>query len=136
MESERHPHFPSGEWEGHYTYGPGSEKHPMAFRLNFAEGSVSGAGSDDVGPFTWNGHYDTQSLVVQMVKKYRGAHEVYYDGRADTNGIYGGWRLIFSRGGFHIWPKALGEEFVTEEVTEEVGAITGADSWSGLLSPR
>ncbi len=53
--SETHPLFPSGDWEGFYTYafGPGADRHSMAFHLDFQNNQVSGAGGDDVGPFRW-----------------------------------------------------------------------------------
>ena len=118
--SEQHPNFPSGDWEGFYLYaaGPSAKRHQMAFKLNFSDGVVTGSGSDEVGTFSWNGEYDTTSMVVRMVKKYP-SHPVFYDGRADTNGIYGTWSLeLFGRGGFHIWPKK-GEETAEEVAIEK-----------------
>ena len=104
--SEQHPYFPSGDWEGVYLYenGPGAERHPMSFELNFREGKITGSGGDDVGPFSWEGSYDVLSMAVKMLKSYP-AHQVLYTGMADSSGIYGTWQLSFARGGFHIWPK-------------------------------
>ncbi|MEL7120976.1 MAG: hypothetical protein AAFO07_16105 [Bacteroidota bacterium] len=130
--SETHHLFPSGEWEGFYTYayGPTAVKHPMSIILNFANGVVSGAGNDDVGPFSWDGAYDLEALTCKMNKFYP-SHSVYYDGRVDENGIWGTWFLSFGSGGFHIWPKSNGnkeeeeeeESVMVEELIEEIKEI-------------
>lgn len=107
MTDESHNYFPSGEWEGFYLYQAGADatRHAMHLRLTFAEGRVTGSGSDDVGPFTYRGQYDVTTFRVTMVKHYA-THEVSYRGVADESGIYGSWELPISfRGGFHIWPK-------------------------------
>ena len=108
---EQHPNFPSGIWEGFYLYhsGPSAHRHPMSFYLNFKDGVITGSGTDDVGPFTWDGTYDVSTMAVTMIKSYR-THQVSYAGMADTNGIYGTWELPGIRGGFHIWPKKNEEE--------------------------
>lgn len=117
---EQNPYFPSGEWEGFYLYssGPDAARHPMAFRLNFRDGKVTGTGTDDVGPFSWRGSYDVVSLAVQLVKQYAG-HTVNYRGIADDSGIYGSWELTFARGGFHIWPKKEERENQQAEVEKK-----------------
>lgn len=104
---EQHPLFPSGEWEGFYTYamGPDAEQHKMDFFLNFRNGIVTGGGGDDVGSFSWKGAYDTEELYCTMAKSYQ-AHTVSYQGNVDENGIWGTWQLNeWMTGGFHIWPK-------------------------------
>ena len=118
--SEQHPNFPSGDWEGFYLYqgGPGAQRHPMSFELNFRQGKITGSGSDDVGPFSWEGSYDVLSMVVNMLKSYP-SHQVLYSGMADTSGIYGSWQLSFARGGFHIWPKNNEQEEQEEAVREK-----------------
>lgn len=118
--SEQNPLFPSGIWEGFYLYTSGSDadRHAMNFRLDFRDGKITGSGSDDVGAFSWQGTYDTASLAVSLIKSYP-THSVFYQGMADTNGIYGTWHMVFMRGGFHIWPKENGEEAIEEEVTVE-----------------
>ena len=121
--AETHPLFPSGPWEGFYTYhmGPDAHRHHMHFTLSFDAGIVTGGGGDDVGGFSWRGHYDKAALTCDMVKHYA-THTVLYQGQVDENGIWGVWRIgdNFS-GGFHIWPKAGEEEAVEEAVTEQVG---------------
>lgn len=122
---ETHALFPSGEWEGFYTYtyGPGADRHPMYFVLQFRDGVVSGGGGDDVGPFHWRGTYDKVNLRCQMTKYYA-THTVFYDGHVDENGIWGTWNIRgYFSGGFHIWPKNKEEnesEAEVEAVEERV----------------
>ena len=103
---ETHPLFPSGEWEGFYTYsfGPSADQHKMAFFLDFQNNLVKGTGSDDVGGFFWEGSYDKESLTCKVIKSYA-THTVSYRGHVDENGIWGTWEMAFLKGGFHIWPK-------------------------------
>lgn len=114
---ETHPLFPSGEWEGFYTYeyGPNAQRHLMSFTLRFQANVVTGSGSDDVATFRWEGTYDTAQLCCKMTKRYL-SHTVFYDGNVDENGIWGTWNIRnFMKGGFHIWPKATAENFAEEE---------------------
>ena len=117
--SETHHLFPSGDWEGFYTYlfGVTAGRHTMFFSLNFENGVVRGTGSDDVGPFKWKGGYDKETMRCQMTKVYAG-HTVFYDGHVDENGIWGSWQMQFTKGGFHIWPKKNGQNTAIEEVEE------------------
>ena len=140
-QSETHPAFPSGEWEGFYTYslGPDSEKHRMSFILNFDDGTISGGGSDDVGSFFWNGQYDVQKMTCVLVKSYL-THPVLYEGRVDENGIWGTWKIReHFTGGFHFWPKKNETEVAIEILVEEVNellierVIGGRMSYSHLL---
>ncbi len=114
---ETHALFPSGEWEGFYTYeyGAGAQRHLMSFTLHFQGSLVTGSGSDDVASFSWQGTYDTVQLWCKMTKRYS-FHTVLYDGRVDENGIWGTWNIRnFMKGGFHIWPKPGAENLATEE---------------------
>lgn len=116
--SETHPLFPSGDWEGFYTYdqGPGAERFMMYFSLHFAKNEVSGGGSDNIGPFVWKGIYDTQGLWCKMTKYYA-THTVFYDGHVDENGIWGNWEIPPRlSGGFHLWPKKHEEKAQMEVV--------------------
>ncbi|GEO05644.1 hypothetical protein AAE02nite_33080 [Adhaeribacter aerolatus] len=108
--AETHPLFPSGDWEGFYTYamGPQADKHPMQFMLNFKANVVDGSGADDVGGFVWKGRYNTGQLECTMTKYYS-THQVHYQGQVDENGIWGLWEMDWLKGGFHIWPKASAE---------------------------
>lgn len=119
--SETHPHFPSGEWEGFYTYPNSNAKDKMGTTLEFSNGKVSGSGSDPIGAFAWSGHYDVKAETCHMTKFYMGKHVVYYDGYADENGIWGSWTISNNwRGKFHIWPKGRGQ------FGEEVAAMEEA----------
>ena len=116
-ELEKHPLFPSGEWEGFYTYafGPDARRHMMSFALTFKNKAVSGSGIDNVNRFIWRGQYDTEQLRCWMQKRYP-THTVFYDGYVDRNGIWGSWEIPpYCRGGFHIWPKGLLENVTVED---------------------
>lgn len=114
---ETNPLFPSGEWEGFYTYAFGSDayRNMMSFALTFKNGKVSGSGVDNVSRFIWRGSYDTEKLRCWMQKRYP-SHIVVYDGYVDQNGIWGTWEIPpHDRGGFHIWPKGLSENLTVED---------------------
>ncbi len=118
---ETHSLYPSGEWEGFFTYafGPGAERHPMHFILRFKNNAVTGSGGDEVGPFHWRGLYDKEQLRCQMTKYYT-SHTVFYDGQVDENGIWGTWNIRgYFSGGFHIWPKNSGENNAEAETVQE-----------------
>jgi hypothetical protein len=87
---ETNPLFPSGEWEGFYTYefGPDARRYMMSFALTFKNGKVSGSGIDNVSRFSWRGNYDTEKLRCWMQKRYP-SHTVSYDGYVDQKGIWG-----------------------------------------------
>lgn len=119
---ETHHLFPSGEWEGFYTYQIFSQNYRglMSFYLLFQKQTVEGEGIDSVGRFAWKGTYDTKEMTCQMTKYYYGKHKVFYDGQVDENGIWGTWKITDNwKGGFHIWPKGQGQEAI-EEVKEAV----------------
>jgi hypothetical protein len=110
---ETHPLFPSGEWEGFYSYPPPYSFHKgqMSFYLFFHNQTIEGEGMDEVGKFSWKGTYDTQAMTCQLTKYYHGQHSVYYNGQVDENGIWGSWIIQRNwQGGFHIWPKAQSQE--------------------------
>jgi hypothetical protein len=65
-----------------------------AFELHFADGRVSGRGTDVVGPFTIAGEYETATGKVAWVKQYVGRHRVFYAGHPDGEGsILGTWTI-------------------------------------------
>lgn len=106
---ESHPWFPSGDWEGFYTYhlGPSASQHWMKFNLDFGAGMLHGLGCDDIGAFRWSGAYSLEHLSCSLVKQYFGLHDVHYDGYVDENGIWGKWHIgSYFSGGFHIWPRS------------------------------
>jgi hypothetical protein len=123
---ETNPLFPSGEWEGFYTYelGPDAHRHLMSFALTFKNGIVSGSGIDSVSRFNWRGNYDTEQLRCCMQKRYP-THIVYYDGYVDQNGIWGNWEIApYCRGGFHIWPKGLSDNLAIEDKEQVPDSIS------------
>ena len=87
----------------------------MLFHLDFQNGTVKDSGVDEVSAFTWKGKYNVEDFTCRMVKSYP-THQVFYDGRADENGIWGLWKMDFFTGGFHIWPKRKGMKEAVEEV--------------------
>lgn len=120
-ETEQHPHFPSGQWEGFYTYKnlPG-EKGQMYTILNFQGGAITGSGSDPVGAFTWRGSYDPEKTTCRIEKEYTGSHVVYYKGVADENGIYGTWTINkWLSGEFHLWSRKNNTESQGQEAKKE-----------------
>lgn len=86
----------------------------MHLDLVFEKGVVSGSGFDGIGRFSISGSYDEGTLECEWIKQYIGQHQVLYRGGADHHGIWGTWRIVYSTGGFHIWPlqATSGEEEV------------------------
>src|SRR6185295_18656311 len=116
--------FPSGPWVGFYNYRPG-DRHRMDLNLTFANGSMSGEGNDDVGRFVIKGRYDSANRECHWTKAYLGAHDVFYRGFREGKGIWGTWEIaVHVHGGFHIWPRAAGEdESETTKQAEPLDAI-------------
>ena len=101
--------FPSGSWVGFYNYSP-QDKHRMDLNLTFAGGKMMGDGNDDVGRFVIKGQFDIAARECSWTKVYVGGHDVFYRGFREGKGIWGAWEIsLFAHGGFHIWPRGLGE---------------------------
>jgi hypothetical protein len=104
--------FPSGTWTGFWIQD-GVGKQPVELSLFFAAGSVTGAGTDMVGKFTYRGTYAVETGRCLMVKKYAWKHSVTYEGVNDGSPLWlwGTWNIrgifggIGDTGGFHIWPQ-------------------------------
>jgi hypothetical protein len=81
-------------------------RQKMSLALEFADGKVTGSGSDRIGDFDMAGTYELKTGVVAIDKTYHRAHLVIYEGRNDGDGlwIWGVWRMTDDRGGFHMWP--------------------------------
>ena len=113
LEPELDDRFASGEWMGFYVQPDSRQRHAMGLFLEFAQGTISGAGSDPVGEFTIRGTYDTTTAECSWTKQYIGQHSVKYSGRARERGIIGQWWIpgqpAFWCGPFFIWPRALGD---------------------------
>jgi len=97
----------------------------MELQLTFANGVVTGDGTDDIGPFRIKGHYDAATAECYWTKSYLGAHDVFYRGFREGKGIWGTWEIaIRFHGGFHIWPRQAGEaESEAAREAEPVDAI-------------
>ena len=118
--------YPSGPWTGYYNYRPG-KRHRMDLHLTFANGTLNGTGSDDIGNFLIRGRYDASGGECYWTKSYIGAHDVYYRGFREGKGIWGTWEItVRDHGGFHIWPRRAGEReesAVALEHQERVDAV-------------
>lgn len=119
--------FPSGPWTGFYNYTGPEDRHRMDLHLSFAGGRVTGEGNDEIGPFLIDGRFDSTSHECWWTKTYVGAHDVFYRGFGEGNGIWGTWEIPpWSQGGFHIWPRQFGygkNETRTAEADVPVDAI-------------
>lgn len=132
-DQETDPGFPSGPWNGFYTYrGHPDGLHRMGLGLAFVRGHLRGHGSDDIGPFHVAGGYELDSRRCWWVKTYPGSHEVYYRGVQHGRVISGDWALPPADAGtFRIWPGGAGgldEEFFLVETApapEEEPALAG-----------
>jgi hypothetical protein len=140
-ELETDPRFPSGPWTGFFLQKSLPGRHRMELRLTFRHGAMTGEGRDWVGRFTIKGQYDLADGKCYWTKKYVGKHDVFYKGFNEGKGIWGIWEIPtvaaqlgnYGRGGFHIWPEAMGDPTiehltaaadlpVTSEELVEVGA--------------
>ena len=103
----------------------------MELQLSFRQGVMTGEGRDLIGPFLIRGRYDVGSGECWWTKKYIGKHDVFYHGYNEGKGIWGLWEIPPTwRGGFHIWPEAMGDPtrqtlanaidvLITTEIQEE-----------------
>jgi hypothetical protein len=120
---EPDPRFPSGPWTGFFLDQRIPGKHKMELHLSFRQGAMSGEGRDWVGKFTVRGRYDVADGKCYWHKRYRGGHDVFYQGFNEGKGIWGSWELTpravygFVHGGFHIWPVGMGDP--TQETLKE-----------------
>lgn len=109
---ETDPRFPSGPWTGFFVQKhvpPG--KHRTELRLTFKNGELRGTGRDWVGEFTVSGRYSVADGKCHWHKRYRGKHDVLYQGFNEGKGIWGVWEIALwqLRGGFHIWPEGMAD---------------------------
>ena len=96
----------------------------MDLHLAFANGLLSGDGSDDIGPFLIKGRYDPATAECYWTKSYLGRHDVFYRGFGGGKGIWGTWEIgIRDHGGFHIWPLNAGENERDAQAKEEAAPI-------------
>jgi hypothetical protein len=127
--------FPSGPWVGFFLDGRVRQRQWMELGLTFVNGRMSGWGRDAVGKFGLTGSYDLEAGKCRFRKTYIGRHTVGYDGHNEGRGVWGVWEIAEDnlKGGFHIWPKSMGDPTggqLTEEeelpVEESTRVLIGA----------
>ncbi len=91
----------------------------MDLVLIFADHTVSGDGSDDIGQFVVTGRFSETNGECHWTKTYISGHDVYYRGFREGKGIWGLWELPNESGDFHIWPVGEQEGEHGQEGTEE-----------------
>jgi len=120
--------FPSGPWRGFFVQPLLPGRHWMDLQLTFREGTIRGEGLDWVGRFVVVGRYDLGDGKCWWTKRYVGKHDVAYQGYNEGRGIWGLWEIPPDfRGGFHIWPKAMGDaggDRLFEELDEPVRVVS------------
>jgi hypothetical protein len=105
--------FASGSWTAfwasHPDWAPPSESAHI-LELDFTAGRVTGRGTDWVGEFTIDGHYDAAGRV-SYTKSYIGKHSIEYSGKRNADGtIAGAWLFAGIQGGFFLLvPRPLRE---------------------------
>lgn len=73
--------------------------------LSIANGSISGMGTDRVGPFVLDGTIDRYLGRVLLVKKY-GSHSLTYKGSWNGSMLSGMWSGgPWHNGTFEMWPE-------------------------------
>ena len=107
---EQDSRFPSGPWKGFFLQPTRPGRHWMDLQLTFREGNIRGEGRDWVGRFIITGRYQIEDGRCWWTKRYIGKHDVAYQGYNEGKGIWGTWQIPPAwRGGFHIWPLAMGD---------------------------
>jgi len=111
--------FPSGPWTGFFLQPSLPGRHKMELILTFRSGMVRGEGRDRVGSFFIVGRYDVGNGKCHWSKRYQGKHDVAYQGYNEGRGIWGNWEIPPTwRGGFHIWPEAMGDPTLERKAAE------------------
>jgi len=117
---EQDSRFPSGPWKGFFLQPQIKGRSWMDLDLTFRDGTMRGEGRDWVGKFIIVGRYETESGKCWWTKRYIGKHDVAYQGYNEGKGIWGTWEIPpLWRGGFHIWPVAMGEPDI-DKLTESI----------------
>ncbi|WP_435019473.1 hypothetical protein TA3x_001314 [Tundrisphaera sp. TA3] len=125
--------FPTGAWTGFFLQPSRPGRHWMELDLTFREGRIEGEGRDSVGAFRVTGRYAVEDGVCRWTKTYIGEHSLSYLGYNEGKGIWGNWEMTAAwRGGFHVWPVAMGDPTLVrraESVEEPI-------SFSDLFAPE
>jgi hypothetical protein len=118
---EQDGRFPSGPWKGFFLQRLFPGRQWMELSLTFREGNVRGEGRDRVGEFVMRGRYDVETGKCWWTKRYIGQHDIAYGGFNEGKGIWGTWEeppSPWNRGGFHIWPEAMGDPTISRLAEE------------------
>jgi hypothetical protein len=109
--------YPSGAWRGYWEQEVFGRQSMEGLTLSFAEGVITGHGTDIIGPFVFRGSYDAAGSV-SLTKHYLGKHSVHYQGVYDGEGtIHGIWSIPpYWQGKFALMPDFRGE--VSEAIAE------------------
>jgi hypothetical protein len=101
-------------------------RQPMKeFELHFRpDGTISGRGIDVVGPFVFDGEWDTRTGQVQMTKQYLKKHQVHYRGQPDGEGSITGTWTIDSSGYEDSGPFGLSPHLPRPSGDEPIHEIT------------
>ncbi len=102
--------FRSGRWLGWYRQD--GKEHRQEIDLSFDEGSMTGIGHDEIGPFVIAGSYESDELTLHWLKTYVGRHTVIYSGLLRDPGIVGTWIIPAERGGL------FGRRLLTDPLTD------------------
>lgn len=128
--------FPSGPWIGFYTYVAHNGRHRMDLALEFGNGTITGEGTDDIGPFVVRGRYDAKSKECHWTKTYVGMHDVFYSGFRQGKGIHGTWEVGQAAGGFKVWPLASGADGDEAEPEENLQPVEAVDAVGELVGAK
>jgi hypothetical protein len=133
--------FPSGVWKGFFLQPARPGRHWMELRFSFYSGKMHGEGRDFGGDFKMEGTYELESGKCCWSKRYKGQHDVSYQGYNEGKGIWGVWEITDKdkdgRGGFHIWPARMPDPASStlnaeEDVPVPARKIERVASWAHL----
>lgn len=119
--------FPSGPWKGFFLQPGFVGRQWMDLNLSFSRGTMRGDGRDWVGEFLIRGRYEVETGKCRWTKRYIGKHDIGYQGYNEGKGIWGTWEWPPSpttRGGFLIWPVAMGDPTISRLAEEMEGPET------------
>jgi hypothetical protein len=112
LDLEPDSRFPSGPWTGFFLQPGRTTRSWMEILLTFRKGEIHAEGRDWVGSFLFRGRYEVETGKCWWSKQYIGRHSIHYQGFNEGKGIWGVWEWLpdkTHRGGFHIWPVAMGD---------------------------
>lgn len=128
--------FPSGPWTGFFLQPTRPGRHWMELDLTFHDGQVRGDGRDSVGKFRITGRYSVADGKCRWTKTYHGQHSLAYQGFNEGKGIWGTWEMTSAwKGGFHVWPVAMGDPTQPRRAEEVEVPTSMADAFEPIGEP-